>query len=92
MSDTSAVIERKARKSHACWWCGERITAGNRYFTWTSFDDPPPLVVKVHPECKKAWDDLPYPDNQEIEYALFNRGCQCEYGDCRCTRKGKTNA
>lgn len=45
---------RKCRKNHICFWCGEKILKGDPYTRWAWVDGSID-VVKVHPECRDAW-------------------------------------
>lgn len=76
MSFTSDItVVKKARKKHACSWCGQIIQVGESYSRYAS-DYDGFTTVKVHDECLAAmigWDDngdgfLPG-DNP--------RGCNC---------------
>jgi hypothetical protein len=42
---------RTARKAHRCTYCGETIEAGERYWTWSSIEDAPWFINKMHGEC-----------------------------------------
>ena len=77
---------RTARKAHPCWWCGELIAAGGRYVIWTWADNGEIGEVRVHPECKTAWDTLDRDDAECVGFSDFSRGCICEHGDCHCER------
>lgn len=76
-----------ARKRHRCYWCGEWIEPGDKYVTWTCFDDGP-SVCKVHPECKAAWDrgmdESPQYYGEESHEAEHCRGCLCGSNRCDC--------
>ena len=49
-------IGTKARTKKLCFWCGESINPGDLYDQWTWADDHIERI-KVHPECRKAWND-----------------------------------
>lgn len=55
MTTTYGHVERKARTAKSCWWCGEKINAGEQYHRWVSVEDGMKTSIEVHPECKKAW-------------------------------------
>lgn len=80
MSLLGLASEVKARKPHWCWWCGEAIERGAKYFRWTWSDGDGLLTCKAHPECREAWFEL----GEEVEFAEFSRGCCCERGFCKC--------
>jgi len=49
-----------ARKRHACSWCGEQIEPGETYYRETVWDpDNGPHTWKAHPECDRAWHEVP---------------------------------
>ncbi len=76
--------EQKARKTHKCHWCGESIDPGEKYSKWRWVDFGDISTVKVHAECNLAWNSLSYPDNEDVFFGSFNRGCTCENGRCEC--------
>jgi hypothetical protein len=78
------VTTQKAAKEHTCWWCGELIFQHETYVRWTWKNGNDLLSIKVHEECRKAWNELPS-DEQEVEFSEFNRGCTCERDRCKCT-------
>ena len=78
------VTTQKAAKEHTCWWCGELIFQHETYVRWTWKDGNDLLPIKVHEECRKAWNQLPS-DEREVEFAEFNRGCTCERDRCKCS-------
>lgn len=76
------VTTPKARKEHDCFWCGEIIFKHETYARWVWKNDVVE-TIKVHTECKDAWDSLPASEN-EIWFGEFSRGCTCEHGQCKC--------
>jgi len=42
-----------AKKKHACTWCAQEISAGEKYLKWKSFEDSW-FTNKMHHECKAA--------------------------------------
>jgi hypothetical protein len=95
----SAVCGQKtpvARSRHFCWWCDGAIEKGTKYAQWTWIDDGPPEVVRVHLECKAAWDDAAAgPDRDFYEDGIspgeHSRGCGCERDNCHCGRNQGKN-
>lgn len=77
------VTVQKAAKEHTCWWCGELIFQHETYARWTWKHGRDLTAVKVHTECREAWNSLPYGEH-EVEFGEFCRGCTCERGRCRC--------
>jgi len=55
--------ERKGRKEHRCFWCGEAIPPGQTYARWRWVDGRDISAIKMHPECAKvsAGQDEIYP-------------------------------
>jgi len=46
---------RTARKTHACAWCSELISSGERYAFTDLVDKPlPPYTWRLHEECRAA--------------------------------------
>ena len=45
---------RKARKTHLCMSCGERVNVGDEYKRWRCYDSGDVGTVKMHPECYAA--------------------------------------
>lgn len=90
MPDAMKPRTVKARKRHACYWCGQAILPGEEYIHWAWFDRGRVDAVQVHPECWEAWNRLapldPYVAD-EVGFADFSRGCTCGWGQCVC---GKT--
>jgi len=70
---------QKAAKEHDCWWCGELIFQHENYARWTWKDGNGLLSVKVHEECRTAWNQLPQGE-REVGFAEFSRGCDCDHG------------
>lgn len=87
MSWTSDVQRVKAaRKPHRCYWCGERIEAGQPYLRWFSRSDGP-YTTRVHPECEAAWQRAIKLDDEYrygVHEATHTRGCICDKGDLKC--------
>jgi len=77
------VTTQKAAKEHTCCWCGELIFQHETYVKWLWKDGRDLQSVKVHTECRKAWNSLPCGE-QEIMFGEFSRGCTCERDHCRC--------
>ncbi len=82
--------EIKARKEHRCYWCGEMILIGNQYIRWCCFDSGIVCDVKVHQECKCAWDKGLEQDYWWYAEAVHpynhGRGCLCENSNCQCKK------
>lgn len=69
MSNHFAAVDKlviKARKSHRCGWCPERIEAGTSYFKLAGYNEDF-WHCKVHPECKKAWENFPADRRDELD-------------------------
>ena len=68
-----------ARKPHRCSWCAEGIDAGTSYTRWRHFGDSGPTIVKMHPECVKANEDMRREDQTFDEWIEGDnpRGCIC---------------
>ena len=78
----------KARKPHKCYWCGEPISPGDVYEQWTCFDDGNATNVKVHGECKEAWDKgLGMFYEEEVGFGEHCRGCLCQRPHCECGKR-----
>jgi hypothetical protein len=45
---------RRARKQHACSWCGQKIEAGDSYDNQAVIFEGEMCVNKFHPECGEA--------------------------------------
>ena len=75
-----------ARKSHRCWWCWEQIEPGEEYIRWPWKDAGQVVTIKLHPECKAAWDGS---EVDEIMGGEYCRGCTCERGCCECGKGTK---
>ena len=84
MGESFGTKTQTARKQHVCYWCGEKIIPGEKYTSWCWVDYGSFDSVKVHPECKAAWDSLEHYESDEIGFAEFCRGCKCEQGFCTC--------
>lgn len=48
---------KKSRKTHNCFWCGQKIERGQPYSHWCWDDDGDKERIKVHPECEDAWNE-----------------------------------
>ena len=84
-----------AKKVHSCSWCDQRIDTGESYFRYRWFDGGDAGTVKLHPECKQAWDDLAAIDGQDLEVypGQYPRGCFCEFeDDCKQCEMVKLNS
>lgn len=71
----------KARKDHKCYWCGNKIKKGKTYHRWACFTDGTAFAIKVHLECKDAWDvgmkEEPSYYGEEVVEADHQQGCLC---------------
>lgn len=76
----------KARKTHRCSWCDQRINSGETYHRYRWFDGSDASTVKMHPECHEASDRLSKQQGGYIEFepGEYTRGCTCEAGCCEC--------
>ena len=65
----------KARTEHKCIWCGEQIHPGDTYVRWACFDGGVG-IVKIHPECQKAWGKIREKDKdfELYQYGRFEHG------------------
>ena len=83
---TDIEVVKAAQKAHRCSWCAEKIDAGSSYSRWRYYGDDGPTVVKIHPECKAALDEVNNdPDFEEWCEGDNPRGCNCGH-DLGCTR------
>jgi len=48
-------VTQTARKEHPCSWCGEAIAKGEEYWRWVWEDRGELVAVKVHLDCRDAW-------------------------------------
>lgn len=80
----------KARKPHVCYWCGEKISAGESCETWSETRDRTMTSIRVHPECSEAWSEMASLEGgyYETRPHEFSRGCMCPRGQCECEKKG----
>ena len=46
--------KRKARKEHACYWCGEPILIGEQYMDEKGIGDDGSYGYRMHVECRIA--------------------------------------
>ena len=74
---------QKARKWHTCYWCGKLIKIGELYERWVWKEGGGLHLIKVHPECGRAWRTLGV-DGGDVGFAEFNRGCTCDPWRCEC--------
>jgi hypothetical protein len=50
-------VKHRARRQHICTWCGQRISPGEEYWTWASYDAGDCFSNKMHQECRAACDE-----------------------------------
>lgn len=83
----------KARKTHGCSWCGERIEIDQPYSRWRWFDGGDASTVRVHPECNAALHDMSVELGESIEFFPGEnpRGCYCGF-DPACPKCRKPPA
>jgi hypothetical protein len=72
-----------ARKRHICAWCGEPIEPGETYHRETVWGEDGPHTWKAHPECDRAWHEVPDDWQEAIADQLAigdyrQRGCWLE--------------
>ena len=88
MFDTTHV--KRARKTYACDWCGERIEIGEPYsrYMWREHGDAP-QPVRLHPECLDVADNL---ERGETFMPGDNpRGGDCGWcGECAACAESRT--
>ena len=48
------VETHKARKTHRCEWCWQRIDEGTEYKRYRYYDGGEAATIKMHPECMDA--------------------------------------
>jgi predicted RNA-binding Zn-ribbon protein involved in translation (DUF1610 family) len=92
MSVLGEVLEPVARKRHVCFWCGERIAIGEKHARWAWADCGSVATVRVHAECRKAWDGAAADNGgwYEADPHEHTRGCACEKGRCECREYEQT--
>ena len=78
---------KAAQKPHKCSWCGTTIEAGESYKRYRWFGDEGVGVVKEHPECYEAMQELIDEAGGEILFSPGDspRGCNCGF-DAHCPR------
>jgi|688.fasta_scaffold2386605_1 hypothetical protein len=82
---------KAAKKAHQCSWCGERIEIGETYIRYRWFGDDGAGVVKEHPECFDAMNEMiDFEGEIEFQPGDCPRGCNCGHdaGCKRCADKG----
>jgi len=74
-----------ARKRHTCLWCGEPIEPSETYRRETVWDpdNDGPHTWKAHPECDRAWHEVPTDSQETVANQLAigeyrQRGCWLE--------------
>lgn len=91
---TSIETVKAAQKAHICSWCAERIDAGATYTRWRYYGGDGPTLVKIHPECKGALDEMVGdPDFEEWYEGDNPHGCNCGHhlGCPRCNANKTRN-
>ena len=90
MNQTEPETIKAAKKAHICSWCGEKIDAGETYIRYRWFSADGASVVKEHPECYDAMNEVIDLDG-EIEFGVGEhpRGCNCgrDAGCPRCAKE-----
>lgn len=82
---TQTETIKAAKKQHKCDWCPESIDAGEPYKRYRFFGDAGPAVVKMHPECYDAMQEVADEEGGYLEWTPHEspRGCSCGgAGDC----------
>lgn len=55
--DFTTITKPKAKKPYQCFWCGERIEAGEVHAKWAGTFEGDFHSDRFHEECNKACDD-----------------------------------
>ena len=86
------TLRKKPRKPCKCFWCGESIDG--EFVSWMSSNDGKAETIRVHVECKSAWDaamngpDRDYYMYDGCSFGDHSRGCECPHGMCQCKKEG----
>lgn len=54
MNYATASIQRNAKTTHKCSWCGQIIERETKYRRWAWFDEGTVSTIKMHLECHIA--------------------------------------
>lgn len=91
MSQTIIQSIKSAKKQHQCSWCNGSILPGEAYSRYRYFDGGDAGIVKMHPECLEASEELISHEGGPIEFSPGDnpRGCWCGFdSDCpNCRRR-----
>ena len=83
MTTLGEARQHKARKTHACVWCDEKIKPGELYRAYMWMDHRTPVFIKMHPECYRAMQAMARNEPGPFEFDAHERirGCTCALGN-----------
>jgi len=64
----TAVETHKARKTHRCEWCWQRIAECSEYKRYRYYNGGDAGTVKMHPECYEAMQEAAHEEGGWIEW------------------------
>ncbi len=68
MASQTETTTQAARIRHRCTWCWQFINAGEQYKSYRYFDGGDSGVVKMHPECHEAMQEMASEEGGFLEW------------------------
>ena len=78
-----------SQKVRQCSWCGTDIAVGEPYHGYTYRNGKDSDRVTLHLCCHEAMQTLAREEGGWVEWTpgVFEKGCCCQSGDCRCDKE-----